>query len=89
MDRMFVLPSHINMLKLYPPSATVLEDRAFMEVIKVKCSRKGRILTPENKKNRRDQNSVTLYVHTLRKGHVSTSEKAVVYYRALTRNQLC
>lgn len=74
---MFVLPLQVNVPKLHPYSATVSEYRALMEVIKVSIvigvgpgSQRSLLY-----RKRREQSAIFLRVQTLRKGHVSTSEK--------------
>ena len=74
---MFVLPLQVNVPKLHPSSATVSEYRALMEVIKVSIvlgvgpgSQRSLLY-----RKRREQSAIFLRVQTLRKGHVSTSEK--------------
>ena len=70
------------------PSATVLEDKAFMEVIRVKWVHKGRAWSQRvSFLIRRETGAQSLSACTHQgKAMWAHSEKAVVYYRAFTRS---
>lgn len=77
------------------PNVIIFEDRAFMEVLKVKWGHRGRTLTQQNwctyKNRKRYQSSLSLSMHEQRKGYVRTQQEnghLQARKSALTRSQI-